>query len=403
MSGAAAAFDRRGPAHRRESASARGAGCWPGWSSGRARSRRRGRGPRQSGRAAGPLPMTVAHNGRMARVLLIAANREQFPEPAFPLGAAYVSGALEAHGHDVRLFDAGLARRPLAALRRAVADHAPDVIGLSLRNIDNAAYPCTRSYVSWYEELAGAARSAAPAARLIVGGSAFAIFPEELLELLGADVGVTGDGEAGMLAAIGNGHSGVLERRLDDLAAVGLPAGLERVFPSFRRYRTIGVQTARGCPVPLPLLHLPDPGGSTPAPPSARGGGRRARRAAGPASCGRVLHRRLGLQRRRGAPRRRLPRRDRPASGAALLLLPAARDERPLALRPARRGGLHGRRFRHRQRQRGDARASGQELHRRGAARRLGRLQTRRHRLLPLAPLRRTRARRARRWPRRCA
>ena len=184
----------------------------------------------------------------MARVLLVAANREQFPEPAFPLGAAYVAGALEAYGCDVRLFDAGLARRPLAALRRAVAEHAPDVIGLSLRNIDNAAYPCTRSYVDWYEELAGAARSAAPAARLVVGGSAFAIFPAELLELLGADVGVTGDGEVGMLAALGNGHSGVLERRLDDLAAVRLPAGLERVFPSFRRYRTIGVQSARGCP-----------------------------------------------------------------------------------------------------------------------------------------------------------
>ena len=184
----------------------------------------------------------------MTRVLLVAANREQFPEPAFPLGAAYVAGALEAHGHDVRLFDAGLARRPLEALRRALADYAPDVVGLSLRNVDNAAYPHTRSYIGWYEELAGAARSAAPAARLVVGGSAFAIFPDELLELLGADVGVTGDGEAGMLAALGNGHSGVIARRLNDMGSVRLPADLERVFPWFRRYRTIGVQTARGCP-----------------------------------------------------------------------------------------------------------------------------------------------------------
>jgi radical SAM superfamily enzyme YgiQ (UPF0313 family) len=195
----------------------------------------------------------------MARVLLVAANREQFPEPVFPLGAAYVAGALEAHGHDVRLFDAGLARRPLPALRRAVAEHAPDVVGLSLRNVDNAAYPHTRSYIGWYEELAGAARSAVPARSLVVGGSAFAIFPHELLRLLDADIGVTGDGEAGMLAAVTAAsvgatsprraaRPGLVASRLDDLSGVRLPTELGRVFPSFRRYGTIGVQTARGCP-----------------------------------------------------------------------------------------------------------------------------------------------------------
>ena len=60
----------------------------------------------------------------MTRVLIIVANREQFPEPAFPCGALYVAGAVEAAGGRARVFDAGLHRRPLTALRAELGDVA---------------------------------------------------------------------------------------------------------------------------------------------------------------------------------------------------------------------------------------------------------------------------------------
>ena len=62
----------------------------------------------------------------MQRVLIIVANREQFPEPAFPCGALYVAGAVEAAGGRARVFDAGLYRRPLAALRAELREWQPD-------------------------------------------------------------------------------------------------------------------------------------------------------------------------------------------------------------------------------------------------------------------------------------
>jgi hypothetical protein len=110
-------------------------------------------------------------------VLLVSANREHFPEPVFPIGAVYVTGALERAGHDVRLLDLGLAASPLRSLRRAVRELRPAVVGLSLRNADNAAWPCTRTYLPWYARLS-AELHAVHGGRLVVGGPAVGVFPE---------------------------------------------------------------------------------------------------------------------------------------------------------------------------------------------------------------------------------
>ena len=192
-------------------------------------------------------------------VLLVSANREHFPEPVFPVGAAYMAGALERAGHDVRLLDLGLTAAPLRALRRAVDELRPSVVGLSLRNADNASWPCTRTYLPWYGRLAAELRSA-HGGRLVVGGSAVGIFPAELTALTGAAAGIAGDGEAelGLLlgdegdrrrSAAGSGEGGrVRTGLLASLDDVGPPSDLARVFPPYRAYRAVGVQTARGCP-----------------------------------------------------------------------------------------------------------------------------------------------------------
>ena len=184
----------------------------------------------------------------MTRVLIVVANREQFPEPAFPVGALYVAGAVEAAGGRARVFDAGLHRRPLAALRAELAASRPDVVGLSLRNADNAAWPCTRTYTDWYARVTAAVREAAPGARLVLAGPAFSIFPRELRRALLVRDGVFGDGEvAAALLSAGDLSAGVVELPLDDLRGVRLPVDLSAAFPGAGRYRTAGVQTARGC------------------------------------------------------------------------------------------------------------------------------------------------------------
>ena len=149
----------------------------------------------------------------MQRVLMIVANREQFPEPAFPVGTLYVAAALEAAGARARVFDAGLHRRPLAALRAELAAYRPGVVGVSLRNADNAAWPWTRTYAGWYALVAATVREAASAARMVAGGPAFSIFPRELRRVLRTRDGVVGDGEvAARLLAERRLPAGIIDR-----------------------------------------------------------------------------------------------------------------------------------------------------------------------------------------------
>lgn len=181
------------------------------------------------------------------KVLLVSANRERFPEPVFPIGPAYTASALRRGGWSVRLFDAGLARSPFASLRREIGAFRPDSVGISLRNVDNAAYPHTRCYLPGYVRIVAEVR-ASTAVPIVLGGSGFSIFPGELMDLLRAEGGVTGDGEEGFLRLLRGETGPVVHGMLPDLSRVEFPRNVEEIFPSFRRYRTIGVQTARGCP-----------------------------------------------------------------------------------------------------------------------------------------------------------
>ncbi|MBI5418875.1 MAG: cobalamin B12-binding domain-containing protein [Deltaproteobacteria bacterium] len=138
----------------------------------------------------------------MRRVLLVSANRDHFPEPIFPLGAAYVASALSKGGAQVRIVEAGFSPFPLRFLRREVAAFRPGAVGLSLRNLDNAAYPRTRCYLPWHVTVMGALRRATDAP-VFLGGPAFSIEPEGVLALLRADGGVAGDGEEGIASSEG--------------------------------------------------------------------------------------------------------------------------------------------------------------------------------------------------------
>src|SRR3970040_607044 len=120
------------------------------------------------------------------------------PEPVFPRGASSVASALLRESAQVRVLDAGSTPFPLRSLRRALERFRPDIVGLSLRNVDNAAYPHSRCYLPGYVRIACEIRASSRAA-LFLGGSAFSIFPEELMRLLRAEGGATGDGEDGIL------------------------------------------------------------------------------------------------------------------------------------------------------------------------------------------------------------
>lgn len=180
------------------------------------------------------------------RILLISANTEPFPEAVFPLGAVYVAASWQKAGAKVRVFDMRL-HPSQASLKNELKAFGPDLIGISLRNIDNAAFPATRWYLPSYASLIASIRSCCNA-RIILGGSAFSLFPDEILAYLGADGGITGEGEGTEAMLCHPRPERITASVPADLAEVGLPGNISEIFPGFRTYRTIGIQTARGCP-----------------------------------------------------------------------------------------------------------------------------------------------------------
>jgi len=198
------------------------------------------------------------------RVLLVSVNRVRYPYPVHPIGLDYVAGAL-APAHEVRILDlCPLADGELeAAILGAIREHAPQAVGLSLRNVDSLEAPAVLGFLPEARRVVEMVRCSTNAP-LILGGAGFTIFPAELLAALGADFGVVGEGERAraLLDALAAGVSplglpGILCRGHPAPAPVPLGPGEQGVRappgrnPALGFYLArggmLGIQTQRGC------------------------------------------------------------------------------------------------------------------------------------------------------------
>ena len=141
--------------------------------------------------------------------LVVCTNRYRNPATVMPLGACRVADAAERAGHRVTLCDLMFAHHPLDALAKALKQSRPDVIGLSVRNIDNNDMRKPAALYEQLHPLMGVIRSGSNAP-VVLGGPAIAVMPEALLRHTGAEWAAIGDGEhtfPGMLDAIAQGVS----------------------------------------------------------------------------------------------------------------------------------------------------------------------------------------------------
>jgi len=193
----------------------------------------------------------------MSRVFLLSANVTTEPYPVYPLGMAVIAGALDRAGHRLRQFDFLAAGQSEAALQAALEEFAPEYVCLSLRNIDNV--DSFDGEDGWYlaraRALVDRVREVTKAP-LIVGGPAFSIMPEAILNYLGADYGVVGEGERVVVEMLADLAAGRPVPRLGGETGSGL-AGAEMAAPllvpelvEFYRERSgmANLQTKRGCP-----------------------------------------------------------------------------------------------------------------------------------------------------------
>ncbi|VAW50429.1 Radical SAM domain protein [hydrothermal vent metagenome] len=150
------------------------------------------------------------------RVLLVSANREHLPDPIFPLGLAYIAAAVTKAGHEIDVADLCFGRNPLDELRTQVTRYQPDVIGLSLRNVDNAAYPLTVDYLKLHREVVDVLHAVSNAP-VVLGGSGFSILPQAYMQELDGDWGIAGEGERAFVELLY-----ALKQGLDPSAIVGV-------------------------------------------------------------------------------------------------------------------------------------------------------------------------------------
>lgn len=128
------------------------------------------------------------------KILLISANTEQINMPVLPLGMAYVGAAVQNAGHEVKILNLMMVQDIRRLLREAISGYSPDVIGISVRNIDDQMMESPNFLLGVVRTVVSECRSLSKAP-IVLGGAGYSIFPRRALEYLKADMGIQGEGE----------------------------------------------------------------------------------------------------------------------------------------------------------------------------------------------------------------
>ena len=200
------------------------------------------------------------------KVLFLYSNQNRYLLPVPPVGLGYVATATRRAGHEVRFLDMLMARRPLEKLGEELRSFRPEVIAVSVRNIDSTLMQDQ----GWEVERIG--RELMPALRrdskapVILGGPAISILGPEVFRTIPADYAILGEGEQalpelleqlasgtppagpGLLVSGQDAPSSTGIRRLSEFSGSGLEDWID-----WRAYErgggTWALQTKRGCPM----------------------------------------------------------------------------------------------------------------------------------------------------------
>ena len=131
------------------------------------------------------------------KVLLIATNQagrymDRMAVRPLPVGLAYVAAHIDEASHPLQVLDLMFSEDAHTDVTQAVQRFQPEVIGLSLRNLDNQSYLNPVWHLPTVRALIEHLRSLSPAT-IVCGGPAFSILPEACFAYLSPDLGIAGD------------------------------------------------------------------------------------------------------------------------------------------------------------------------------------------------------------------
>ena len=179
------------------------------------------------------------------RVLLVSANTEQISMPVLPLGLGCIARAVEEAGHELQVINLMNREDVYGILEESIQGFSPEVIGISVRNIDDQVMADPRFLLEPVKEMVSFCRQCSDSP-IVIGGAGYSIFPQCALEYLDADMGIQGEGERAFIVLLENLQN---KQDLSRIPGLYLPGeGLQ----GKRTY----TKRLDDCSIPLPGTHL---------------------------------------------------------------------------------------------------------------------------------------------------
>jgi len=196
------------------------------------------------------------------KVLLLTSYLGDKELPVFPLGLSCIQSSLS--GHDVKIFDLNLSPKPFDQMKEMITEFSPDVIGISLRNIDSTNKRTVTFYYKALKDMIDVIKTCSDA-YIAVGGSGFSIFADEIMkDEPRIDFGIFLEGEITFSQLLDNLQtpekvSSLYYRKNGNVSYTGpgsLPGSRqmniiktgEIPVEKYKQFRdAIGIETKRGC------------------------------------------------------------------------------------------------------------------------------------------------------------
>lgn len=184
------------------------------------------------------------------KLLLINPNRFNTP-PVPPIGLEYLAAALSEKGHQGEILDLCFSEDPLAEIGNAIRSFSPDLVGLTVRNIDTVLFPHNEFFLDDIRKIVSHIREAHKR-KVLIGGSGVLTNPEGVLSWLGADYCIAGPAEEVIgtcIEAVMN--EGNQQRIFHGSPAPGMHCHRISSGIDYRRYiengGIAGIETHKGC------------------------------------------------------------------------------------------------------------------------------------------------------------
>jgi len=203
------------------------------------------------------------------RILLfqVPLGKNTLVGPLFPLGLLTISDALRRNHHDVLFKDFNIINDYEEEIYNLSINYQPDLIGLSLRNIDNLELYNFEYYYPQLKIIIFLIKKYYQNIKIVIGGSGFSLFPKEImLQNRQLDFGILNEGEETILKLINNIHnpfivSDILIRKEDEIIETAKTKEYININDSpalnfssvnmepYSHELSIGIQGSRGCPL----------------------------------------------------------------------------------------------------------------------------------------------------------